>query len=357
MLITLALPAGRGVDWWTRRNLAGPIPGRWPYGLDALSTVTEQQTGSQQVGFGGIDVEAVEVDPLGRLTRQWCLRTGRAPRSAGSAEDRIALCWDESLAPALLHRVSAQRRFAGVIWATDRVAAHGESPETRLIRAALLRLDGLWVLSRPQLEAVRGWLGPGCPPVQVLTFGVDPDFYRAMPYPDLGPGSAPTLVSIGGDRDRDPETLFAALELVLDQRPDVNCIVQTRSELAAPAGVRTEAFIPHDRVRQLYADASVVALATGENLHGSGMTVSLEAMSVGRPVVATGTPGMEDYITEGVTGHLVPPNDPTAMATRILALLTDPGRAAEMGENGRRRVRQRHTTLTMCAELVQIIGA
>lgn len=360
MLLTLAFPAGRGVDWWTQRNAASPIPGRWPYGLDALSTVAGHQ---ESVEVGSIEVEAVEVAPLGRLTRQLSLRTGRRPRSAGSTLDRVAACWDESLAPAMLNRVSAERRFAGVIWATDRVAAQGESPETRLIKESLLQLDGLWVLSRPQLEAVRAWLGPRCPPVHYLTFGVDPDFYRAAPYPELSspskstPTTTPTVVSIGGDRDRDPETLFVALERVLRQRPEVTCLVQTRSDRTAPAGVRTEAFIPHDQVRRLYAGASVVALATGENLHGSGMTVSLEAMSVGRPVVATGTPGMEDYVTEGVTGHLVPPSDPAAMADRILALLEDPARAAEMGENGRRSVVEKHTTLTMGIELLRIVGA
>ena len=357
MLLTLAFPAGRGVDWWTQRNAASPIPGRWPYGLDALSTLAGHQD--------SIEVEAVEVAPLGRLTRQLSVRTGRRPRSAGSTVDRVAACWDEALVPAMLNRVSAQRRFAGVIWATDRVAAQGESPETRLIRESLLQLDGLWVLSRPQLDAVRAWLGPRCPPVHFLTFGVDPDFYGQAPYPGLNsaeksaptPTPTPTVVSIGGDRDRDPATLFAALELVLAQRPEVTCLVQTKSDRPAPAGVRTETFIPHDQVRRLYAGASVIALATGANLHGSGMTVSLEAMSVGRPVVATGTPGMEDYVTEGVTGHLVPPSDPEAMADRILALLEDPARAAEMGEAGRRSVAEKHNTLTMCIELMRIVGA
>ncbi len=348
MRITVALPAGRGVGWWAERNAASPVPGRWPYGLDALRD-------------GSAEVDTVEVEPLGRLTRQLSLRTGRPPRAAaadksGSGEESVAICWDESLAPALLHRVRAQRRYAGVIWATDQVGAQGETPQTRLIGAALRRLDGLWVLSRPQAQAVRDWLGADCPPVHVLTFGVDPGFYRARPYPIREEGAAPKLVSIGGDRDRDPQTLFAALELVLAERPELEVLVQTKTGSPAPAGVRTETFVPHDQVRRLYAEASVVALATRDNLHGSGMTVGLEAMSVGRPVVATGTPGMEDYIADGETGHLVPVGDSEAMAARILGLLADPVTAAAMGEAGRSAVAQRYTTAAMCAQLREIVA-
>ncbi len=262
----------------------------------------------------------------------------------------MGLCWSESLAPALLHQVHAERRFAGVIWATDRVASDDRSPQMRLFRKALLRLDGLWVLSRPQVDALQSWLGPGCPPVHVVRFGVDPAFYRSVPYP-----ADPTLVSIGGDRDRDPETLFAALKIILDRRPDLKVVVQSTSTLAAPHGVRKEAFIPHDEVRRLYARASVVALATRPNLHGSGMTVSLEAMSVGRPVVATRTPGMEDYVVDGQTGYLVDPGDSSELAAKVLHLLDNPAAAAAMGERGRSRVLERHTTDTMCAQLRDIL--
>ncbi len=373
MQLVVALPAGRGVAWWTERNEAGPIPGRWPYGLDGL----ERTAAGQRVSGAGhrvSGVEAVEVAPLGRVARQFSTRTLRAPRAARTIADRVVLCWDEALAPAMLNRVPAERRFAGVIWATDRFAATGETPELAVIRKTLLRLDGLWVLSRPQIEAVRSWLGPDCPPVHFLNFGVDADFYRVAPHPatesnagakaestteanGAGDVAVPCVVSVGGDRDRDPETLFDALELVLARRPDVRCVVQSKSERPAPAGVHKETFIPHDQVRRLYADASVVALATRQNLHGSGMTVSLEAMSVGRPVVTTGTPGMEDYVEDGVTGHLVAPKDPDALAARILELLDDPARAAAMGAAGRSRVLQRHTTDTMCAELFDIVSS
>jgi glycosyltransferase involved in cell wall biosynthesis len=85
------------------------------------------------------------------------------------------------------------------------------------------------------------------------------------------------------------------------------------------------------------------------------MTVSLEAMSVGRPVVATRTPGMEDYVVDGQTGYLVDPGDSSELAAKVLHLLDNPAAAAAMGERGRSRVLERHTTDTMCAQLRDIL--
>jgi glycosyltransferase involved in cell wall biosynthesis len=87
------------------------------------------------------------------------------------------------------------------------------------------------------------------------------------------------------------------------------------------------------------------------------MTVGLEAMSVGRPVVVCDTPGMrEDYFEEGITSFLVPTSDPEAMADRIGRLLDDRIAAAAMGSRAAMVARSRHSTGTMCAELRRIVG-
>ena len=64
-----------------------------------------------------------------------------------------------------------------------------------------------------------------------VVFGVDSDFFSLAPYPER-----PLVVSVGGDRDRDPKTLFAALEHVQRARPEVEIIVQSRWESSAPPG-------------------------------------------------------------------------------------------------------------------------
>jgi glycosyltransferase involved in cell wall biosynthesis len=65
----------------------------------------------------------------------------------------------------------------------------------------------------------------------------------------------------------------------------------------------------------------------------------LEAMSAGKPVVATAVGGTPDAVVDGETGLLVPPADPEALAEAVISLLRDPSRIREMGDAGRRRAR------------------
>ena len=62
-----------------------------------------------------------------------------------------------------------------------------------------------------------------------------------------------------------------------------------------------------------------------------------QTMAAGLPVVATAVDGNAEAIVDGVTGTLVPPKDPVALAAGLAALLHDPSRARAMGEAGRGR--------------------
>jgi len=64
---------------------------------------------------------------------------------------------------------------------------------------------------------------------------------------------------------------------------------------------------------------------------------ALEWMASGRPLVATRVGGLPDLIEEGVTGLLVPPGDPKALAAALKVLLLEPARAEEMGAKARER--------------------
>jgi glycosyltransferase involved in cell wall biosynthesis len=331
--LLVAFRAGRGVPHWQQRHAVSPVPGAWPYGLEQLDLTRRE-------------VRAVDVPPLGPVARR--LARLRAPGRHGTHGS--ALCWDESTALAMLAGVQARSYHSGVIWVTDQVTAHGDDAVTTSLRRALLRMDGLWVLSRPQADAVTAWLGPKAPPVHFLRFGVDADFYASAPLP-----SAPHVVSVGGDRDRDPRTLFAALELVHRRRPDARLTVQTSSTLTPPPGVDVVPRLTHVEVRDLIASSTVVAMATRPNLHASGMTVGLEAMSTGRPVVASATPGMDDYFTPDVA-DLVEPQDEAALAEAILARLDDVPGSVERGARARAAVESRHTTAIMCRSLAQIVA-
>jgi glycosyltransferase involved in cell wall biosynthesis len=68
----------------------------------------------------------------------------------------------------------------------------------------------------------------------------------------------------------------------------------------------------------------------------------LEAMACGRPVVATAVGGLQDTVTDGVTGDLVPPRDPDRLGAVLAALLADEDRRAGYGAAGLKRARARY---------------
>ena len=70
--------------------------------------------------------------------------------------------------------------------------------------------------------------------------------------------------------------------------------------------------------------------------------VYTEAWSFGKPVIGCAIPAVSEVIQDGVDGCLVA-QEPAAIAERILDLLTDAGRAARMGNAGKRKVEEHYT--------------
>jgi glycosyltransferase involved in cell wall biosynthesis len=77
--------------------------------------------------------------------------------------------------------------------------------------------------------------------------------------------------------------------------------------------------------------------------------VILEAMRAGLPVVATAVGGNNETVVDGVTGFLVPPGQPEAMADALRRILGDPGLARRLGQGGRKLVAERFALDRMVA--------
>lgn len=80
----------------------------------------------------------------------------------------------------------------------------------------------------------------------------------------------------------------------------------------------------------------------------------IEAMATGLPVVATDVGGLPELVEDGVSGVLVPPDNPQALAKGIADLLNDPDRCRRLGQAGRQRVEQLYSTETMVDSLMDI---
>lgn len=99
----------------------------------------------------------------------------------------------------------------------------------------------------------------------------------------------------------------------------------------------------------LRASAAVVPSVWSEPLG----QVAVEAMLVGRAVVASDVGGLRDVVQHGVTGLVVPPGDPGALAAALDNLLDDPQTRLRMGEAGRLRARH-FEAATLTPRVVEI---
>lgn len=75
----------------------------------------------------------------------------------------------------------------------------------------------------------------------------------------------------------------------------------------------------------------MVALAFEDTYLPSGPLILLDAMAMGKPVVASNVNGTRDYIDDGRTGILVPPSQPEALARAIERVMTDPSLRRSLG--------------------------
>ena len=96
----------------------------------------------------------------------------------------------------------------------------------------------------------------------------------------------------------------------------------------------------YSNLRDLYARARFVVVPLNDTFHASGYMVMAEAMSMGKPVIATRTQAPSDFVIDGETGLLVPPNDPASMKDAIVSLMQNPKLARRMGLQARRLVEE-----------------
>lgn len=199
---------------------------------------------------------------------------------------------------------------------------------------------------------------------EVVPLGLDLSGFLAVDEPSgvlrkelaIPPGAP--LVGIVGRlvSVKDHATLLAAMA----QAPGVHLAVIGDGDLRSALEVQARALGLADRVHftgwspdvpAALSDLDAVVLAS----KNEGTPVSLiEASAASRPVVATAVGGVPSVVEDGVTGRLVAPGDPAALATAIREVLENPERAAHMGRAGRERVRNRFGAERLLADMRRI---
>ena len=191
-------------------------------------------------------------------------------------------------------------------------------------------------------------------PIRLIYNGVDLSRYddqeACCTLPDeygMEPGSKIVGVVARLEPEKGHPTLLEAWPLVLRSVPDAYLlIVGEGSRRGALEAQARELRIAHrvvftgrrDDVPAVTAALDVAVLPSYREAQGLSI---LEAMALSRPVVASNVGGIPEMITDGVTGLLVPPHDPAALAAGIVRLLVDHPLADTLGRAGHDLVHDR----------------
>ena len=221
--------------------------------------------------------------------------------------------------------------------------------EVRILEFVVSRADQLFAPSIDNLEFA---VGHGAPRdrISVVPYGslLSPEHFgdpkdRRSIREEFGIGDRPLITTVCR---LEPEKFIAdvveVLTVVRSVVPDVVCVISGDGslrgqllELAERHG-HTDALVlvgnrPQQWVAELLADADVIlAFIIGRALVESALSAT--------PIVAYDCEWHTEFITEGVTGLLVPSRDSAAMAEGALTLLSDSSRAAKIGLQARTHV-------------------
>ena len=104
-----------------------------------------------------------------------------------------------------------------------------------------------------------------------------------------------------------------------------------------------------DDVQKMFCAMDVSLITSVPRSEGT-TTTAQESMAVGTPVVATDVGAVSEVVEDGVTGYVVPPLNPEALAEAALRLLRDPALRERMGRAGRERAVERFS-VERCAQV------
>jgi len=294
----------------------------------------------RQMGFS---VESVGLPRRGKLAALRSLRS-RLQR------DRVDIVHTHNTYAHFYGTVAAS--WAGVPHVINSQHGRGCGPRAKdklLFRLANLKASRVIGVSEDAAALCRGEDPWAASKTKVIWNGIDTSrfVYR-------GPAQAPVAISVARlSPEKDFPTLLQAVAIVVCEVPDFKLLMigngAERAQLEALTqtlgiGPNVEFLGERSDVPELLARAGF--FVSSSKSEGISLTI-LEAMAVGLPVVTTRVGGNPEIVIEGQTGHLVPDQNPGALAAAMLQMLAHREAWPAMGERGRQRVEQQFEIRTM----------
>ncbi|HTY81850.1 MAG TPA: glycosyltransferase family 4 protein [Dehalococcoidales bacterium] len=186
---------------------------------------------------------------------------------------------------------------------------------------------------------------------QIIPNGVDTHRFSngAKPVPAFMDGKTNILFVGRLEKRKGFDYLLEAYRLVRQETPDCRLIqvgpgVRLRKQYEKRIrqykipDVSFNGFIHYDELPAYYKSADIACFpATGWESQG---IVLLEAMSTGKPIVASSIEGFTSVLTNGVEGITVPPRNSEKLAEAILKLIADKKLRQDMGARGKPRAEE-----------------
>ena len=185
----------------------------------------------------------------------------------------------------------------------------------------------------------------------------DLDLHKELQFPKgtLIVGNVAALVPHKGQK-----FLIEAAAKVISQLPNVRFVILGTGKLESELRTQIQRLRLEQHVLLAGFRSDVLSLQKGFDVfvlssttEGLGTTL-LDAMALGRPIIATQTGGIPEVVVDTKTGALVPPRDPQALATAIVNLLRDPSRRARFGTAARARVREQFSAEQMIQRTLEV---
>lgn len=228
-------------------------------------------------------------------------------------------------------------------------------------RQSMLSAHQVVCSSKDQAERVVNSLQVPCPKVNVIYYGIDTEQFS--PPPTRRGACGREILYVGGPwANKGLEVLLEAFARIQGRFPQASISVLGGGEwgpyqeriqsLGLGSRVRYGGHVAHEGMIERYRNAYLLAAPTRHESFGLALA---EAMACGLPVVATRVTAIPEVVEDGRTGLLVPVGDVGALAEALETLLSEPERAAAMGEAGRARVEEHFAWEKIIAQWEQLL--